>query len=78
MVHNLDKLSALPLTADPKWVIGFSDISALHALMASKDIASIHSSMAKQVALGPDNDDNARFCHTQRRVSKLHLRTQRV
>lgn len=59
VVHNLDKLSALPLTADPKWVIGFSDISALHALMASKDIASIHSSMAKQVALGPDNADNA-------------------
>ena len=61
VVHNLDKLSAPPLTADPKWVIGFSDISALHALMASKDIASIHSSMAKQVALGPDNDDNARL-----------------
>jgi len=59
VVHNLDKLAALPLSQDPKWVIGFSDISALHALMASKGIASIHSSMAKQIALGPDDPDNA-------------------
>ncbi len=58
VVHNLDKLSALPIQNDPKWVIGFSDISALHALMASKGIASIHSSMAKQIALGPGNEDN--------------------
>ena len=59
VVHNLDRLAQLPLQKDPKWVIGFSDISALHALMASKNIASIHASMAKQVALGPDNEDNA-------------------
>lgn len=59
VVHNLDSLAALPLTDDPKWIIGFSDISALHALMASRGIASIHSSMAKQIALGADNGDNA-------------------
>ena len=59
VVHNLDSLGMLPLEKDPKWVIGFSDISALHALMASKGIASIHSSMAKQIALGPDSLDNA-------------------
>lgn len=55
VVHNLDSLAALPLKKDPKWVIGFSDISALHALMASKGIASVHASMAKQVALGADD-----------------------
>lgn len=54
----LDSLAALPLENDPKWVIGFSDISALHALLASRGIASIHSSMAKQLALGPDDPDN--------------------
>lgn len=59
VVHNLDRLAELPLEDDPKWVVGFSDISALHALMASKNIASIHSSMAKQIALGPDDPDNA-------------------
>lgn len=58
-VHNLDRLASLPLTGDPKWVIGFSDISALHALMASRDIASIHASMAGHIKLGPDDPDNA-------------------
>ncbi len=58
VVHNLDRLAALPLKDDPKWIIGFSDISALHALMASNNIASIHSSMAKQIMLGADDPDN--------------------
>lgn len=58
-VHLLDSLSTLPLQADPKWLIGFSDISALHALLASRNIASIHGSMCKAMALGPDNEDNA-------------------
>ena len=53
-VHLLDALSKLPLTADPKWLVGFSDISALHALMASQRIMSVHASMAKQLAEGPD------------------------
>lgn len=59
VVHNLDRLAALPLRENPKWIIGFSDISALHALMSSNNIASIHASMAKAVMLGPDNEDNA-------------------
>lgn len=54
----LDSLAALPLEKDPKWVIGFSDISALHSLLASRNIASIHASMAKQLALGVDDPDN--------------------
>ncbi|MCC8072467.1 MAG: LD-carboxypeptidase [Bacteroidales bacterium] len=35
---------------NPKWVIGYSDVSALHALMWSAGIASIHSPMAKHLA----------------------------
>lgn len=59
VVHNLDSLAGLPLRDDPKWIIGFSDISALHALMASQGIASVHASMARHIALGPDDPDNA-------------------
>lgn len=59
VAHNLDSLAGINLRKDPKWVIGFSDISALHALMASQGVASIHASMAKHVALGPDDPDNA-------------------
>lgn len=54
-VHLLDRLAALDLNADPKWIIGFSDVSALHALMASRGIVSIHGSMAKALALYPHN-----------------------
>lgn len=58
VVHILDRLARLPLADDPKWVIGFSDISALHALMATRGIASIHSSMCKGLTMGYDNEDN--------------------
>lgn len=61
VVHILDRLSELDLRANPKWIAGFSDISALHALMAVNGIASIHSSMAAQLMLGPDDEDNASF-----------------
>ncbi len=57
-VHLLDRLSSLDLRANPKWIAGFSDISALHALMAVNGIASIHSSMAAHIMLGGDDDDN--------------------
>lgn len=59
VVHNLDRLAQLPLADDPKWIVGFSDISALHALMASKGIASIHSSMCAAIKDGAKNPDNA-------------------
>lgn len=49
-VHLIDKLSQTDLAADPKWLIGFSDVSVLHALMYSKGIVSIHGSMAKALA----------------------------
>lgn len=58
IVHILDSVAALPLEDDPKWVVGFSDISALHGLMASKGIASIHGSMVHGLVKGVDNPEN--------------------
>ncbi|MDO4320022.1 MAG: LD-carboxypeptidase [Bacteroidales bacterium] len=58
VVHNLDRLGRLDLRSDPKWVVGFSDISALHALMASQGVASVHASMASHIGLGIDDPDN--------------------
>lgn len=52
-VHLLETLAGLDLEANPKWLIGFSDVSALHALLASHGIVSIHGSMAKALALEP-------------------------
>lgn len=59
VVHILDRLARLPLRDDPKWVIGYSDISAMHALMATNNIASIHAPMAGQIMLGTDDPDTA-------------------
>ncbi len=58
VVHLMDKLNKFPIEKDPKWVIGYSDISALHALMSTKGIASIHASMTSHISKGADDVDN--------------------
>lgn len=57
VVHLLEQLDALPLRSNPKWVIGYSDISALHALMHRHGIASIHAPMAKHLSTFGGEDD---------------------
>lgn len=57
-VHLLQALDRLPLRDNPKWIIGFSDISALHALMTRHGIASVHGNMAKVLAEGDRQPDN--------------------
>lgn len=57
--HLLDALDAdATLWERPRWLIGFSDVSALHALWGSRGIVSVHGSMAKQLAMGPDDPVN--------------------
>ncbi|MCM1068189.1 MAG: LD-carboxypeptidase [Muribaculaceae bacterium] len=73
VVHNLDRLAELPLADDPKWVIGFSDISALHALMESKGIASVHSSMCAHIKEGADDPDNAALFDILRGGRPVHI-----
>ena len=59
VVHIMEKLDDIDLRRDPKWVIGFSDISALHAAMGRQGVASLHASMAGHIMLGADDVDNA-------------------
>ncbi len=73
VVHIMDRLAKLPLADDPKWVIGFSDISALHALMASKGIASVHASMCAHIKEGADDPDNADLFHILRGGKPVHI-----
>ncbi len=62
-VHLLDRLSKLPLRDDPKWIVGYSDISALHALMTTNGIKSIHAPMTKHLSQynGRDQDSKRLF-----------------
>lgn len=50
-IHLMETLSDEELLRDPKWLIGFSDVSALHARLHKAGIASVHASMAKHLAL---------------------------
>ncbi len=54
-VHLLDYLPIDFITAHPKWLVGVSDVYALHALLYKSGIASIHGGMAKQLVLDTDS-----------------------
>lgn len=53
-VHLLDYLSPDFIASHPKWLVGFSDVSALHALLFRSGVASIHGGMAKQLVEDTD------------------------
>lgn len=54
-VHLLDGL-ADDIVRNPKWIIGFSDISALHALCVNRGFMSLHASMCKHLTEEPTGD----------------------
>ncbi|MCM1109859.1 MAG: LD-carboxypeptidase [Clostridium sp.] len=62
-VHLLEEIDKWPLRENPKWLIGFSDISALHSLLSAHGIMSLHAPMAKHLAGsgGRDDDSEALF-----------------
>lgn len=44
------------IAANPKWLIGFSDISALHCLSLKSGVMSLHAPMAKHLSRMPHDD----------------------
>lgn len=64
VVHLLESLTEELLRRDPKWMIGFSDISALHAAAVRYGVASVHASMAKHLTEHPDDE----CCHALRAI----------
>lgn len=56
VVHLLSSLLPEFWKTDPKWIIGFSDISALHAAAAANGVASIHAPMCKHLTEHPDDE----------------------
>lgn len=49
ILHHLGHDGALALRENPKWLVGFSDISALHAMLSEAGIVSLHAPMAKDI-----------------------------
>ncbi len=63
-IHLLPELDRVMSSGEvaPKWLVGFSDVSALHALWGRHRWPSVHASMTKHLALaGPDNSLNQRL-----------------
>ena len=55
VVHLLEHLEPGLLKNHPKWIVGFSDISALHAWAAAEGVASVHASMCKHLTEHPSD-----------------------
>lgn len=53
-IQLVDKLDMRGFREHPKWLIGYSDITLLHALLQQEGYASIHGGMAKRLATGDD------------------------
>lgn len=58
LARIIDKIDFSPLMKYPKWVVGFSDITALHNALNGVGVASIHSIMAKHITLEADGLEN--------------------
>ncbi|MGJ7026881.1 S66 peptidase family protein [Petrimonas sulfuriphila] len=60
-VHLLDKLDFTGIRQYPKWVVGYSDITVLHATLQQHGIMSVHGPMAKHFAEEGPGDISVRF-----------------
>lgn len=54
-IHLIDKIPETILRQNAKWIIGFSDVSALHAMFWHAGVMSIHAPMAKHLTNLPDD-----------------------
>ena len=56
VVHLIDKIDFTAFHEHPKWLLGFSDITALHNLFQKNGYASLHSLMARHLTVEPEDD----------------------
>lgn len=61
VVHLLDKIDFTRFIEHPKWLMGYSDITALHNLFQANGFASVHSLMARHLTVEPDSDESMLF-----------------
>ncbi|MCL1868219.1 MAG: LD-carboxypeptidase [Paludibacter sp.] len=56
LVQIIDKIDFSHFRKNPKWIVGFSDITVLHSAVSHFNIATIHSPMAKSLCEQPDSE----------------------
>lgn len=55
-VHLIDKLDFTRFRLHPKWLVGFSDITALHCMLQREGFCSLHAPMARHLAVEAEDD----------------------
>lgn len=73
VVHLLPHLDYSSIKNNPKWIVGYSDITALHASLQLHGVASLHAPMAKHLS----EEDNDRSIALMRDIlfgNSLHYR----
>ena len=78
MVHLLPKLDFTAIRANPKWVVGYSDITALHAALQLQGFASLHAPMAKHLAEEGEEDAAVQYMHDTLFGKSLHYEIPEV
>lgn len=59
-VHLLERLQLEGMRRHPKWLLGYSDITALHMILSKEGFMSLHSPMARHLHETGDDDIPAR------------------
>jgi len=55
-IHLIDQIDFTKFKENPKWLLGYSDVTLLHELFQYKGFASIHSPMARHLAVEHTDD----------------------
>jgi muramoyltetrapeptide carboxypeptidase len=63
MVHLLPQLDFTAFRANPKWVVGYSDVTALHSALQLQGVVSLHAPMAKHLAEENEEDVAVSYLH---------------
>lgn len=74
-VHLLEHLRLEGFARSPKWLVGFSDITALHSLLQSRGFQSLHAPMGKHLA--QEAPDQAQTLHLRQTLFGSPLTLQK-
>jgi len=62
-IQIIENIDFKPLVVNPKWLIGFSDITIFHVALSQLNIASVHGIMAKHLTENASNSNSVRLLH---------------
>lgn len=69
IIRIIDKLNFDRLRSDPKWLVGYSDVTLLHAEAHRSGIASLHAHMLTVYGEDPESTESVRKCLFGEKVS---------